>query len=210
MAAAFLKGVGGKVADTAGGAADAVGGVAGSLAQQASEFAEEKSRMIKQFEQEKKLLLANKIKAGLDGVFDYAMDEFAYHIKDLFEDPYRPAWAKAMMNDIIDAIWPDVKDEFKDVILTGLAGVTGIEHGEPFCCCPGPLAWVRYTLYPYDRNIWRLIRDPFWWLWKLLFIFPKWGISQVSYGLWFLALDKGDEYQLQEFIIMFKSREPDG
>ena len=177
------------------------------LAFQAEQFKNEKKKMLDDFEREKRQWVTSQLKGKLDSIFDYAMTVLAVHTKEVFtDDPWMPDFVKSLIRDFIDAIWPDVKEEAKDVILQGVAPSKGIAHGEPPCCgCFSPISWIRYTLFPYDRNIWRLIRSPIWWLFTLAYIFPKYGVSQVAYGFNFLIIDQRDEFQLQEFIVKFKS-----
>lgn len=174
------------------------------LQQQAEEFKDEKIRMLKEFELEKKRWIAQSIFNKLDGLFESAMSVVLIKTKEAADDPYMPRFVKGWVDAIIDSVWPDVKCEVRDAVITGIRTDVTIFHGEP-TCCGNPIAFVRYTLYPYDRNIWRKIRDPVWWLLMLLYCFPRYAVSQFFFGLTFLFIDHEDEYQLEQYILSFKS-----
>ena len=76
---------------------------------------------------------------------------------------------------------------------------------EPCCRFYGPVAWFRYTMFPYDRNIWRVLRSPGWWVLTIIAAVPRYGVAQAYYLLWFLLMDRDDEYQLMLYITSFKS-----
>lgn len=57
---------------------------------------------------------------------------------------------------------------------------------------------------PYDKSIWRKLRDPLWYLFTLLSICPFYGISVIFNIFCFFMVDKQDEFQLCEFILNFK------
>ena len=175
------------------------------LIQQAKDFADEKQRLFQQWKEEKEYLIKNLIRTKLERLYDHAMNVVGEHFKEKVKDPYMPQCIQGLVDDTIDGLWPDVKLELKDVILTGISGDPLIAHGEPPSCPKWPIAWLRYSLLPYDRTIWRQLRNVFWWLFQIASLFPLYAIGQMVYILYFFLLDCGDEYQLQMYILDFKA-----
>lgn len=165
---------------------------------------EEKMAELKEFENEQKRKIAGMVYEKLDGVFEHGMAVANTKTKEAIKDPYMPDCVFGMMSAVVDAWWPDVKNEAKAMILSAVRTTDELYHGEPPCCKYSPLALMRYWLQPYDRNIWRKIRNPFWWTFVILSIVPKYGIAAMSFTFLFLLIDRGDEFQLQEFILNFK------
>merc|ERR1711975_57327 len=60
-------------------------------------------------------------------------------------------------------------------------------------------------MVPYDRSIWRQLKDPLWWIITGISLIPAFGCSQTIFTIMFLFLDKHDEYQLIKFIVAFKT-----
>jgi len=180
--------------------------LAAKIEAQAEAFKEEKKRMLEAWKEEKRRLIMEFIQTKMEGIFDHGMNVAAETLKEKIKDPYMPQFVKDFCDDAVDAIWPDVKMELKDEILKGFSKEQVIHHGEPACCgsC-GPLAFWRYSLLPYDRGFWRQLRNPIWWLFTLASCIPKWGVMQIVYILQFIMIDKSDEFQLFQFIVMFKS-----
>ncbi|KNC55753.1 uncharacterized protein AMSG_11150 [Thecamonas trahens ATCC 50062] len=122
-----------------------------------------------------------------------------------------PAAVQRAVDATIDDIWPDVKIEVMGAVLDKMAvAKVPVDHGRPPPCCgwPGPLAWLRagflYTLRPYDRSLWRRLRNPLFLLLTLASVFPLFGVPQAFYLAVLLAIDHSDEFQLVDFILSFK------
>lgn len=165
---------------------------------------QEKLRELKEFEEAQKRRLAELVYQKLDGVFEHGMAVVNTKVKKEMRDPYMPDCVFGMIESIFDSIWPDIKNEVKSMILSGITN-TPLYHGEPPCCAYSPLAVLRYHLLPYDRGFWRKIRSPIFVLFTLISIVPKYGISAIMFTFLFLIIDKSDEFQLQEFILGFKA-----
>jgi len=173
------------------------------LARQAEQFKEEKLQMLKEFEEEKRRFILGYIQGKLEGFFDHGMNIAAEKLKESIKDPYMPGFVQNWCDDLVDGIWPDVKMELKDEILKGFGSKVPIHHNvDPSCCL---LAFFRYQLLPYDRGFWRQLRNPWWWLFTLLSLVPKYGVVQIVYALQFIMIDKSDEFQLFQFIVQFKA-----
>lgn len=76
------------------------------------------------------------------------------------------------------------------------------EQRNPFF---GFRAWFLYATQPYDRGIWRKLRDLSWWFLTLVSIIPKWGVVQMFYTATFALIDRDDEFQLLRYITSFKA-----
>lgn len=180
--------------------------LAAKIEAQAEAFKEEKKRMLEKWKEEKRALIMEFIQTKMEGIFDHGMNIAAESLKEKLKDPFMPNFVQGWVDDAVDAIWPDIKMELKDEVLKGFSKQNVIHHGEEACCgsC-GPLAFFRYSLLPYDRGFWRQLRNPMWWLFTLASMVPKWGVMQIAYILQFFMIDKSDEFQLFQFIVMFKS-----
>jgi hypothetical protein len=176
-----------------------------TLANKAAAFADEKKKMFEDFKNEKINLLKNYIQTRLEGIFDHVMNAGAEGMKEGIKDPYMPMCIQKLVDDAVDGNMPDIKMEVKETILAGLSETREYAHGEPPGCCGAIRAWFRYALLPYDRSIWRIMRHPLFWLWTIATIFPKYGVMIMAYFLYFLMIDKEDEFQLFVFITDFKS-----
>lgn len=49
-----------------------------------------------------------------------------------------------------------------------------------------------------------MMENPFWWIFLLITLFPYYGVQPFFYAFIFLVIDKGDEYQLVNFILNYK------
>ena len=192
----FLKKVQNTVAETAAEVKKDVeeireGGVDAAL-NKAKGWMDEKAAMLDAWKEEKKNLIRNFIASKLTAIFDYFMAQAAEHIKENAKDPYMPMFVQNLVDDAIDAIWPDLKLELKEALISGLVDPPPYAHGEPMCCGVwNPLAFLRYHLWPYDRSIWRQLRDPIYWIFLLTALIPKWGATAIVFMILFLLMDKG-------------------
>jgi len=60
-------------------------------------------------------------------------------------------------------------------------------------------------MLPYDKTIWAQTKDPLWWCFTIFTMIPVYGCLQFSYMLNYLMSDREDEYQLVNFILVFKA-----
>ena len=58
---------------------------------------------------------------------------------------------------------------------------------------------------PNDRSIWWQIRQPAWWLFTAISVFPLYGVAQVWWVLLFFLRDFRDEFQLVSFMVKVKT-----
>jgi hypothetical protein len=63
---------------------------------------------------------------------------------------------------------------------------------------------ILYGLYPYNKTIWGAMRRPIWW--GILFVraCPAFGINSLSFCVLLMLIDRRDQYQLVQFIMVFK------
>jgi len=124
-------------------------------------------------------------------------------VKDLVEDPQMPRAVSRGKDRIIDAAWPDVKEE----IMWEVAVLLDADAEAPPAEGPGPdcfRAFFRYHIYPADKTIWGKLRDPIWVVFILMSLVPWAGMTPIIFLFIFLIIDKTDEYQLCIFILQFK------
>lgn len=60
------------------------------------------------------------------------------------------------------------------------------------------------TIKTVDRSIWYQMRTFSWWFFFLLKLIPFYGIQSFCYLFAFLCIDKRDEFQLVNYILVFK------
>jgi hypothetical protein len=91
----------------------------------------------------------------------------------------------------------------------GGAGGGGINSHPPQ---PSPVsswaaarAWVLYTLSPHDKSAWATLRDPAWWALSAVGVAPPALVTNAWWLLLWVWRDKGDEYQLADFIVSFET-----
>lgn len=87
--------------------------------------------------------------------------------------------------------------------------------GEPFKCPCSPICFRWFILYhwfPYDKSIFGKIRDPVWWIIKLVTMIPMYCVRPFFYFFIFILMTLGtpkgqrgpDEFQMITFILSFK------
>jgi hypothetical protein len=124
-------------------------------------------------------------------------------------DPDMPKPLRKAVAYALGGVMTDVEAEVRDKVL-GMLSPHAPRRGPPAARNPilgllhGARAFVLHTLRPHDHTLWVQIRNPAWWLLKLLSIFPLYGVQPCFFLLTFAMIDKSDEFQLVEFILMFK------
>jgi len=169
-------------------AKNAVGMGAAAVEQKAMDFKEALETWLKQ-----------KIQAKLDML----IDRIPPILKNSLEDPYMPRCASRMKDRAIDNVWPDVRDEIMwevAVFLDGEKKTESADLGAACCCC----RFFRYHLFPCDKSFWGHIKDPVFVLFTLVSLAPISGFCSLIFLFIFLIIDRGDEYQLLQFILQFK------
>eukprot|EP01017_Pseudomicrothorax_dubius_P032822 TRINITY_DN4336_c0_g3_i1.p1 TRINITY_DN4336_c0_g3~~TRINITY_DN4336_c0_g3_i1.p1 ORF type:complete len:351 (-),score=43.27 TRINITY_DN4336_c0_g3_i1:61-1113(-) len=114
-----------------------------------------------------------------------------------------------MVDDLVDELWPDIEEEalFRLRVAFDKPYVE-IPPSRRSCCLFYPFLWFRnwilYTTHPVDKNLYQIMSTISWWLLLILSGTPIYGVQSFFYLLFFILMDKSDEYQLVEFIISFK------
>lgn len=126
--------------------------------------------------------------------------------KTLLEDPQMPECVARGQDRLIDALWPDVREELLWEVAVLLDKDTEKDKTlelEPASVC-GCVAFFRYHLFPYDRGFWGQWQDPAFIVLRLISMIPIFGISPLFFLFEFFIIDKSDEFQLIQFILGFK------
>jgi hypothetical protein len=66
-------------------------------------------------------------------------------------------------------------------------------------------AWFLYHGWPYDKNMWTKLYDPWWLFFNAILCQPSTTIRIFYYGTMLVMIDRTDEYQLLHFVRSFKS-----
>lgn len=181
----------------------------GQAAVMAAEAGKAAAINAKQWAQEKlqefKEMMEMWVKRKIHSVASRAVDKVPPAIKNALEDEEMPRCVSRGKDQMVDSVWPHVREEVLWELAVYLDGEPANqkedEEDRGVDCCR---AFFRYHLYPFDKTIWRILRDPVWWVFTLISLVPVHGISPVIFLFRFLIIDKSDEFQLIQFILSFK------
>jgi len=202
---------------------------ASSLAAAATDKAEDIADNLKEQVKEKANETVEQVKEKANETVDKAKDgakEFAKKVVHgaldkvskkiggaMGSDPDMPKPVKAGLQDIVDALMVEVKADI-DASIDGLAAGKSADvndkilEGPAGVCKPNPCswfrAWVLYTMFPHDKSIWAKLKTPSWWFIMILANMPIYGVAQAYFLLLFILMDKGDIFQLVNFIQTLK------
>ncbi len=158
--------------------------------------------------------------AGVEGTHALVTPAVRFHVVSALggTDPEMPASVRRGIDLVAEDVCVSVELTVYEALHARLQGPQDETAGaaariiaapSPPCCKPNCASWLRakvlYTLFPHDRSVWSQLQDPWWYLFKLLSVFP---LFYVSIGTWFVLWtlkDKGDEFQLVSFIVQMKS-----
>eukprot|EP00003_Mantamonas_plastica_P014167 TRINITY_DN2457_c2_g1_i4.p1 TRINITY_DN2457_c2_g1~~TRINITY_DN2457_c2_g1_i4.p1 ORF type:complete len:171 (+),score=61.12 TRINITY_DN2457_c2_g1_i4:456-968(+) len=118
-----------------------------------------------------------KAQAWMERKVDQALDMTKDVVKDGAKDPLMPNIVKKGIDKSVDLVWPEVKIEVMNAVTGLIRKKEKIPEEEPVECCPNPWtafrAFVLYTLFPYNKSIWMQIRNPWFWVLKIISAFPR-------------------------------------
>ena len=128
-------------------------------------------------------------------------------------DPELPNSVRGGIDLLAEDVCVDVEVKILEALRENIGGVSSdvkhIPQDGPKCCRPNCCSYLRsrvlYTLYPYDRSIWSQLRDPWFYILKILTVFPMFYVSISTWFLLWLLKDKCDEYSLVRFIVDLKT-----
>ena len=135
------------------------------------------------------------------------------------QDPYAPEIFNRGVSHIFNEVWDEIQDELEESICAGITygdkkdqmfrefSLIGWPDTPP-PAWPPSFKWVRakllYALLPADSTLFKKLRDP---VGLAVFVLNLWNPFQISVWLFvllFVLIDKRDEFQLVNFILMFK------
>src|SRR3990167_6894937 len=132
-------------------------------------------------------------------------------IKKAIKDPDMCPCVERRVDDLVDEFWPDIQNEILYQVRLKTNKPVLEDKGDPAvnaCCCMITYirfkAWFLYTYDPVDVSIWKSIKSFSWWFLLLIEIFPYYGVQAAFKLIYFLLMDKNDEFQLVQFILNFK------
>ena len=191
---------------------------ASSMAAAATDKAKENAEKYKEKVKEKANEAVDKAKDGAKEfakkIVHGALDKVSKKIGGAMgSDPDMPKPVKAGLQDVVDALMVEVKADM-DAYIDGMAAGKSLEVSEKMlegpagCCRPNPCswfrAWVLYTMFPHDKSIWAKLKTPSWWFIMIIANMPIYGVAQAYFLLLFILMDKGDIFQLVNFIQTLK------
>jgi len=132
-------------------------------------------------------------------------------IKQKIIDKHMCECVKDLVSDLVDDIWPEIEEE---IIYQLRYKIDYLEKykveqipASDCClgrCCQAFRRWYLYTTQPVDKTIWQRMRWFSFWFLTIIKSFPFYGVSPIFLLLDFFMIDKGDEFQLCQFIVNFK------
>ncbi|KAJ9452008.1 hypothetical protein DIPPA_20530 [Diplonema papillatum] len=142
----------------------------------------------------------------VEEMLNAGFDRLLPRLKEQVKDPYAPKIIHMVSDRVFDALWFDIKEECIEIIVGGFRPpVRTSSPLPPQTCLRKMRAAVRYALFPYDKSVWQNFRNPAFLLFKVLCLVPFPGLLQALWFLVFLVIDKGDEFQLLQYILSFKA-----
>jgi len=152
-----------------------------------------------------KALLVKLVLKKVHAQIEKLVNRFPGIIKNGIEDPDMPRCISRGKDRMIDAVWPDIKEEIMFEMAAMLDGVSAekSENNERKGPCCFQAFW-RWHIFPYNKSIWGKLRDPFFLFFKFVSLIPLQGVCPGMFFFIFLMIDKKDEFQLIFFILQFK------
>mmetsp|Transcript_84496 Transcript_84496/g.167741 ORF Transcript_84496/g.167741 Transcript_84496/m.167741 type:complete len:338 (-) Transcript_84496:41-1054(-) len=149
-------------------------------------------------------LLATWLKNKIQARTEKYVNKIPNMMKDSLEDPDMPRVISRRKDDLIDMIWPDIREEIMWEVAVRLDrqkmdNIDESDHG-PDCC----RRFFRYHIHPHDKSFWAKMRDPIYVGFLVFSCLPISACSPIAFLLLFLLIDHRDEYQLIYFILWFK------
>ena len=175
------------------------------LKSQADAFNEERKQLVAKIENAARNQVREVVIKHAKSVTDRVMDAILPAVKNGAKDPDMPKSIQSFIDEMIDSVWPDFKEEALEGLFCAVK-VFDVQHGQPPICYPyNPVAFVRYVMQPYDKSAMAKMKHPMWWIILLIALIPRYAIGQIEYILLFLTVDWNDEYQLVQYIMGFKA-----
>eukprot|EP01062_Namystynia_karyoxenos_P067671 TRINITY_DN6169_c0_g1_i1.p1 TRINITY_DN6169_c0_g1~~TRINITY_DN6169_c0_g1_i1.p1 ORF type:complete len:500 (+),score=196.95 TRINITY_DN6169_c0_g1_i1:95-1501(+) len=187
------------------------------LVAQAGEIAKEKAALLTQIELEVRAIIRERLRDFAEKRLEQGLDDLRFVVANSLKDPYMPLRVQKAVDEIVEAVWPDVKDEVRVAVMSLVVRSPAPRPAsEPPICCAGSccapctpcgrlLACWRYFLYPYDKSWWHQMHNPLFVLWTLMSLIPVYGIPQAVYLIILIVIDREDEFSLVTFILYFKA-----
>lgn len=125
-------------------------------------------------------------------------------IKSSLEDEDMPRCVSRGKDRLVDATWPNVREEVLWELAVYLDGEPPSQEEGEAAGVDCFRAFFRYHLFPFDKSLWGSFRDPVWIIFTLVSLVPVHGISPLSFLFIFFIIDKSDTFQLVQFILSFK------
>ena len=174
--------------------------------ERAKAIAEEKAELIKLKTAEPRQLLKVKIEDFARKRIETGLNNCKPAAVDAVTDPFMPRSLQKLIATMVDAMWPDVKEEVLNAVMLLISPPAEmIPIVAPSSCCSRFNASCRYFLYPYDKTTWQQLREPLTIIYKIICLVPVAGVTQFIFLCHLIIIDKSDEYQLVNFILQFKA-----
>ena len=103
-------------------------------------------------------------------------------------DPDMPSVIRSTIESTVNNVVKDIKiqmDENLELMIRGTdeEQKSKILADPPDCCRPNPYhwfkAWILYTMFPHDKSIWAQLKNPWYYFFTLLSLFPFRCISSL-------------------------------
>jgi len=149
-------------------------------------------------------LLSTWLKNKIQSKTEKYVNKIPKMMKESLEDPDMPRLISRRKDDLIDMIWPDIREEIMWEVAVRLdrEKLDNIDERDqgPDCC----RRFFRYHIHPFDKSFWGKMRDPIYIGFLGFSCLPISACSPIAFLFLFLLIDHRDEYQLIFFILWFK------
>eukprot|EP00622_Pseudochattonella_farcimen_P001661 FR736415.1.p1 GENE.FR736415.1~~FR736415.1.p1 ORF type:complete len:152 (+),score=13.54 FR736415.1:222-677(+) len=108
------------------------------------------------------------------------------------------------LSGVVDEMMPEIKTTIMDAVVDRTVRVKDkmledklMTSKRETCCMPNPVSYLRalvlYAIDPFDKSIWKNIKDPLWWFFKLVSVFPAYHVAIIWWIFLFFIRDNKDE-----------------
>ena len=174
-----------------------------------------------------------KADAKLEAQLDWLAAKMGEATLENMKDPHMLLAARKLVEGVHASRWGEVEEELTTTVRASLAvdEETALAQEAKLRSMPGPpklftknltvagcpvswvplgaLAWLRakilYTMLPADASAWKLLRNPLGLLVLALLLTPYYNLSAWVFVVGFFLIDRRDEYQLVQFIVIAKA-----
>jgi len=132
------------------------------------------------------------------------VDRIPILVKWMTSDDDMPKSVGMAKDNAIDYVWKDMREEILYSLKVAMQPAPKVDDEDTTGRVDCLRAKIRHSEMPCDRSIFWQLKQPTWWFMRTVTLIPWGGILPLVFLFLFLIIDKGDEFQLVQFILLFK------